>query len=88
MWETELSSPKIKKFQEGTFQARKIEQNWSEKMSHIFFKMKFSYILGNGTFQPQPQNFVYFLIWGKNFPRSKNKKLSEKISNILGKETF
>ena len=40
----ELSSPKIKKFQEGTFQTRKIKITRSEKVS---------YISGNGTFCSQ-----------------------------------
>ena len=62
-WETELSSPKIKKFHEGTFQARKIKKKIDLKNCLIFFsKTNFSYILGNGTFQTQPQNFVYFFI--------------------------
>ena len=37
----ELSSPKIKKFQEGTFRARQIKKNHSEKISDNS---------GNGTF--------------------------------------
>ena len=37
----ELSGPKIKNFQEGTFRARKIKKTHSEKIS---------YISRNGTF--------------------------------------
>ena len=39
-WKMELSSLKFKKYQEGTFQTRKIKKTHSEKIS---------YISGNGT---------------------------------------
>ena len=39
-WETKLSNPKNKKFQEESFRAQKVKRTHSEKMSSI---------LGNGT---------------------------------------
>ena len=46
----ELSSPKIKKFQEETFRAQKIKKKKSEKIS---------YISGNGTFYNHFHNTFY-----------------------------
>ena len=53
-WEMELSSSRLKRiliFHEGTFQARKIKKTHSKKIS---------YILGNGTFQPQLKKTLIF----------------------------
>ena len=49
----ELSSPKIKKFQEGTFQALKIKKTYSGKNSYVLGKWNF--------LAPSLKDFLYFL---------------------------
>ena len=51
--EMELSSPKIKKIQEGTFRGHKIKKTHSEKICYIF---------GNGTFYLFIYLFILFFL--------------------------
>ena len=44
-WETKLSNPKNKKFQEESFRAQKVKRTHSEKMS--------SYVLGRNSKKPK-----------------------------------
>ena len=58
---TELSTPNLKKFQEGTFGAQKIKNTYSEKIAHIFLQNSFLIIFQEETFRARKiKQFLYF----------------------------
>ena len=61
----ELSSPKLKTIQEGTFRAQKIIKKHSKIWNFLSQSLKnlYSYISGENLQSPENKNFLYFGKW-------------------------